>query len=429
MATIIRAFVNLSSQVNNTRDAVAAIGELSTHAETFSLDRGAHTNAAYADATVYSFSCLRNGIEIAAPDSVIAKIANITKAIATQYDGVSTPTQWLVAKFPELSEVAGGDIVLQKSRNWISHFSAKFKDGTEDTVLKIWYSDEVFRSPNRGYDLVTIKVVSPVVPVTALYNTYANAKAALDATTPSIRSANKESVRNNQPYTLETTMELRWNDPADLTEQFITYWTILGHGPNSNRVDNILGAIRNYLATETNFTVDQWKAYLPDILTTENFTLIPLWDNVSLTAGPGLDSVYNPTVNQAEVVDRVKKFLPNRTATELSTQGQTFNHIWRGIPIFAIAGTSNPLERSTWKLSYPDYVVLNFNDQNLDRVSVRTRATIEAIERLCAIGLEYAGTGVLPTGYSPAIINGRTYLETTVSGMVLRVLTYKSFTA
>ena len=169
MATIIRAFVNLSSQVNNTRDAVAAIGELSTHAETFSLDRGAHTNAAYADATVYSFSCLRNGIEIAAPDSVIAKIANITKAIATQYDGVSTPTQWLVAKFPELSEVAGGDIVLQKSRNWISHFSAKFKDGTENTVLKIWYSDEVFRSPNRGYDLVTIKVVSPVVPVTALY--------------------------------------------------------------------------------------------------------------------------------------------------------------------------------------------------------------------------------------------------------------------
>jgi hypothetical protein len=224
-------------------------------------------------------------------------------------------------------------------------------------------------------------------------------------------------------------MELRWNDPADLTKQFITYWTILGHGPNSNRLDNILGAIRNYLATETNFTVDQWKAYLPDILTTENFTLIPLWDNVSLTAGPGLDSVYNPTVNQAEVVDRVKKFLPNRTATELSTQGQTFNHIWRGIPIFAIAGTSNPLERSTWKLSYPDYVVLNFNDQNLDRVSVRTRATIEAIERLCAIGLEYAGTGVLPTGYSPAIIDGRTYLETTVSGMVLRVLTYKSFTA
>jgi hypothetical protein len=62
-------------------------------------------------------------------------------------------------------------------------------------------------------------------------------------------------------------------------------------------------------------------------------------------------------------------------------------------------------------------------------VSVRTRATIEAIERLCAIGLEYAGTGVLPTGYSPAIIDGRTYLETTVSGMVLRVLTYKSFTA
>lgn len=425
MTTVVKAFVSTSSLIDNGEKRVSVIGELSDYNRTFSTDKREYALPAFPDHDLTVFYCRRDGLRANPDNAVIEKILTVAAAIDTDFNGSVPGREYLKEKFPELTNPQTGATIVKNGRQLLESFTATFDSSGEIYQLEIWFSDAKMR---EDYIPFEIKVVPPVQPIAALYNPYADAIKAVQSMTPTILSAQEESIRAGDPYTLKRIFELKWVDPINPTQTFVTYWTILCYGPNANRVDNILAAIRDYLTTESSQTIEEWRNYLPDILTIENFAFIPLWDHTAITAGPGLDSVYSPITKLNTITTDMVKMIPSRDLAEFSEFGETITHIWKGIMFFVMPGTGNPVEKSLFSIAYSDYAVLNVNDQNLSRLSARTRALISALEKLVILGDVYtSGSMTLPTDVNENFMDGSLFLETTVDGVAIRVMTRDSY--
>lgn len=424
MTTIVKAFVEVTPLIDNAAGQVNAIGELS-YARSYSTDITTYHTASRSDYIVNVFICERDGMRIKAPQSVVDKITEVTENIRTVFDGSVNGRQWLENNHEELEEIVSGEIIVEQDETWLSKFGGKWDDDGEEIRLEVFYSQEQMRD---DYEPFEVRVTPPISPITSLYTGYENAFDALIQVTPTTRTALEESVRAGTNFTMRRTFELTWQDPSNPTKQMTTYWTILCYGPRANRIDNILEAIRQYLTDNSEYTVDQWKEYFPDLLTVENFTLMPFWEQTALTAGERNHSVYSPIVRIENIGEFAKKYLPSYQVETLLEKGEVATHVWRGLQFFIMPGTGNPIERERFSLVYPDYAVLNINDQNAQRISKKTRNAMEGIEKLARLALEYEqGKMELPNDINEIYQDGIMYLEKPVDGISLRVLTYEAY--
>lgn len=424
MTTIVKAFVEVTPLIDNAVGQVNAIGEMS-YARTYSTDLTTYYTPSRSDYIVNVFMCERDGTRIRAPQSIIDKITEVTEGIQSNFDGSTNGRDWLEATYSDLDNVVAGDIIVEQGQTWLSKFEADWDDSGEDVSLQVFFSQEQMRD---DYEPFEIRVCSPIEPITSLYTSYENARNALLKVTPTTRTALEESIRAGTNFTLQRSFELTWQDPTNPTQQLTTYWTILCYGPRANRIDNILEAIRQYLLDNSEYTIDQWKDYFPDLLTVENFSFIPYWEQTALTAGPQNHSVYSPIVRLEEVSNYAIKYLPAYQPETLMTKGEIITHIFRGLQMFVMPGTGNPIERERFSLVYNDYIVADINDQNLSRVSQKTRNMTEALEKLARLALTFErGVTTLPSDVNEIFQDGILFLEKATDGISLRVLTYEAY--
>jgi hypothetical protein len=425
MTTIVKAFVSTTSLIDNGAGRVSVIGELSDYTRTFSTDKREYSLPAFPDHDLTIFYCMRDGLRINLEVPMVEKILTIANSIDKVYDGSKPGREFLKEKFPELINPQTGDTIVKNGRQLLESFTGNINVSGELYELEIWFADAKMR---EDYIPFEIKIVPPVQPIAALYNKYEDAIKAMQATNIAILTAQEEAIRGQHPFTFKRVFELKWVDPTNPTKTFNTYWTVLCYGPNANRVDNILNAIREYVTTNSSQTIEEWRNYFPDILTTENFVFIPLWDQTALSAGPGLAAVFSPITRLATIVDDMSRMFPSRDAAELMELGETVTHIWNGIMFYVLPGTGNPIERGLFSVAYPDYCVLNVNDQNLAAVSAKTRSVISALEKLVILADEYtSGSMVLPNDINENFMDGSLFLESTIDGMALRVMTRDSY--
>lgn len=427
MASNIQAFVSIPSLANNNPDAVAVIGELSTDARTYAIDKQYVAADAQPGIELVIFSATTNNVKRSNVDAAFcAPALTLIKKIKDSYDGTIPLTQFITANVDsKFSAVTVSNTVLQSGVNLPR--AMKFTHSDNGTVaFELWFANADFM---KEYEGTEIKVVPPCFPVLGLYSTYEVAKKAVDDTTFLTLVEQEEKTRNNAPYTNKTVYQLKWNDPSDLTKQFTTNWVILGYGKQSTRTDLVLKAIREYLVANSTFTVDEWKRYLPDIKTIDTFVLIPRWDRVALTAGPGLDSLYNPIVRHKTMADKVTLISPDRTSDEVNNFLEYFTILYRNLGILAISGNGNADGRLYFGAMFPDYTVIDFNDNNINRLSARTQSIIRTVELLARAAEIDDGSRALPTGITRNMISGVVFLEKADDQIVYRMVTRTSYLA
>ncbi|AXH70748.1 virion structural protein [Vibrio phage BONAISHI] len=425
MTTNVKAFIEITDLVDNAQGAVAGIGELSDYSRTFSTDKRDYSLDAYPGIDLIVFNATQNSVRTLISNAVKTKILEVANNIITNLTDSQTGTEFINGVHPELTNVSTSAVVEFNSKFYLQSLKFTYNDVGEDTEVELWFSDSTFRTeyPDRE-----IRISPPLGTVNSLYDTYVNAKNALDVVTMPVALAQKESIRDNTSPTEERLYELRWVDPADPANTIVTYWTALCYGPTATISENILEAIRTYLTDNTAYTVEQWRTYFPEILTLENFVIVPLWDNTAKEVSPNVTPIYSQTTKLRDIETNMLKVLPDRTSAEIFDNGETTVHVWNNILMFTIAGSGNPSARNAFSKVYPDFTIMSFNDQNVNQISQATMNVIQGIETLLAIAEDYTpGSVTLPAEVTEYEANTRIYLEKTIDGMVIRLLTKSSY--
>lgn len=427
MSRTIKGFIEIPSNANNAPDSVAALGELSLKARTYSRKKQyiADDSAPGLEFTVFYAKDL-TGTDVDNLGSadclplllLVNEIRNnFVPANGTLVDFISANAD------PSLSTFAFGNLITENGITLPRSLNCVHTD-TEVTNFEIWFSNSVFMDE---YEPSETLVLPPVNPITDLYQGYTPALAALSSfgEVEKLNALNAKTLED-KPTEIGTFI-LKWNDPTNLSNQFETVWYVLGYGNDALRTDKTLEAIRTYLEDETPYTVDEWKEYFPDIQTLDVFNLIPLWDKVALSAGPGVDSMMRPLFKFSELVSLVNPILIGRDTNDILDQGEGISLLFRALPVFILAGDKNDPAVQSFESLFPDYTIIALNDQSINRVSAATQSIISTMDSLARAAEIDNGSQTLPTGITRNQISGINFLEKADNNIVYRMVTRAAY--
>lgn len=421
MAYTINGFITISDLVNNAPGQIAPFGEISADARTRAVNKGYYSDDTLPTLDLILFSIDRDGAVASTPPSI-------------------TPLAMLTA----VQDIRGFDI----TRDYIAQFAETYPDYTgvmmgpriqysgllmpewvewtqihlsESVTHRVWLSDSAFREDYRKNEII---VVPPINPVTRLYAPYINASNALNAVTPADIISNIEVARQNNPFTSQETVRLRWSDPTNPSLQLDTYWPIIGYGNVST--SEAYDAIRTYLVDNTSYTLEQWNEYFPDLIAIDTLVFIPTWDSVSLTTGPSGQSMYNPTVDYAEV-DNIAEAVVESAFTEYAEYSSTTSLLYKALGMIVLGSGNNAENKRTFRELFPDYTILDVNGQNIDRIAQLTQLAIERLELMARMAEVDTGTGTLPNLIVRKPVGTVVWLESMVDTILFRMVTRQSY--
>lgn len=426
MAFIIKAFGVLPNITDNTINTIATVGELSTHSRTFAYDKLLYADDRFPSNEIVVFSSKSNGNQVNPNEPTIDKAQDIIEKIYNDYDGSTSLLPWLTAIYTDISNVTAGAVVVQDGKNLPRWFEFDYTDDGTPVTMRVWLSDETFQDE---YDEFEIIVIPPVEPVTALYQPHTQASAANATATVNSYLTRAETVRDERPFTAQRSYTLRWHDPADNNLTFNTEWLILGYGKQATREDNMLEAIRKYLTDNSSNTIPEWRRYLPEILAEDTIYVLPVWDRVSVTAGPNSDTLYSSIVNYKKLMEIANAVQPSRTDDEIEDYLESGAALYKSIGLVFLGSGKNSAGSRRFTDKYPKYSVVNLNDQSINSLPDTTVTLMREIELLLTQADIDTGSNSLPSAVSRVIEGNFTFLRKTIDGIIYRVVTRISYKA
>lgn len=422
----VKGFIEIPSLISNVSGSVASLGELSNHSRTYSFDQMHFDDPAKDAANVIVFSSLVAGVSTTPPQGAIDVIHDLMEKSMNEF---VTSKEWIdqaQEAFPDITNMEVGSETLYKGKqlpNWVSCTVAV---GADNINFKLWLNDLIFRAE---YDLYEIKYGVRVNNVSELYTDYATAKAALDAVSLAQFFEQSEVIRANKPFTKQEIVELTWQDPADNTKTLSVPFQAMVYGAAGGTYDSIIDGIREYLVANSNHTLEEWIAYFPELLNVDIFTFIPQWDAVAIGTSQSGDNVYTPTFEYDKGMDNVRKVFPNETLTDMKKVSDITFMSYKSIGLVVVGKDTNDAGKVRWRQAYPDYCVLNANENDARRLSALTISAINKLSQLIRLCESDDGSATLPAGITRSASGGFVFIELTENGIVFRMVTKNSYLA
>lgn len=429
MANTIKGFMQIPSLANNNPDSVATIGELSMTSRTYAREKQYVALDSEPGCQLVVFKAVDSSdVDITALTGTYCEAAlSIVNLIRNNFDNSVELATYLSNNIDTnvYTAISYGPIVSQDGVYLPEYIQFTHTDNG-GTTFKIWCSDGAFQT---DWDESETYVLPPVADITSMYQEYASSLEAINAYTIDLRIAGINAITNKFPATEQTTYTLKWQDPSDVSLNFITTWTVLGHGTDSVRTDKVLQAIRDYLTANTAYTEDEWKEYFPDIETLDVFSIVPLWDSIALSAGATGESVMRPVFRIAELPAVITNMLVGRTEDEFSVLGEAFTLLYKNMPVLSMPSTSNDVSNQSFVSLFPDYTIAVLNTQTGTALAATTQAIISALDSLVRAAEVDTGSETLPSGITRNLINEVNFLEKSVNNIVYRMVTKASYDA
>lgn len=422
MAYTINGFVTISDLVNNAPGQIAPFGEISTDARTRAVEKGFYSDNTHPTLDLILFSIERDGADSTAPPSITPLAMLDAVATIREFDVSRDYIDQFAEAYPDYTLVSMGPRLQHSGLmmpEWVEWTQIHL---SEAITHRVWLSDAAFREDYRKNEII---VVPPINPVTRLYANYIDASNALNSVTPADIISNIEIARQNNPFTSQETVRLRWNDPSNPSLQLDTYWPIVGYGNVST--SEAYDAIRTYLVENTSYTLEQWNEYFPDLISVDTLVFIPTWDSIALTTGPSGQSMYNPSVNYADV-DNIASAVIESAFSEYEEYTVTTALVYKALGVVSLGSGNNSENKRTFNELFPDYTFIFANDNNsLDRISALTALAIERLELLARMAEVDTGSGNLPSLIVRKPVGDVVWLESMVDTILFRMVTRQSY--
>lgn len=419
----LKGFVGYGALASNDPNVVSPLGELSVYSETYAKDRllfGDTTNTVPETSIKISiFSALRadTGIQVGVPVKFAETLNEVsrwayTQAINGQFN--SDPDEFrqqLLAEFDGLIyDVTVGPMV-QQSTIWLPSFVTFYIDKDQYTGytwpagseiydkprLKLWFSDAAFSSQ---YDEFKLEFIAPVDNLDDLFLTSDQVLARVKSRTTTQLMQKVQTLADRKPYTILKTIPFAYHDPLDEDYTFPTDWTFLIYGAAGDNIDAIKEELSQWILDNSTHTRDEWVTIFPDIFTSTEFIITPLFNqhavpNLTLDAG-----VYSPSVNVARAL----------TIAHGTCTGTSYNNVhidknlcvvgcmYKSIALLICGGPENRDGNARFDREYPDYMAVVTSSPDFNRMSPETQAWINKIYEMLKVAEEMTEFSDMPLG-------------------------------
>lgn len=435
--SIVQGFMTISPLVSNAPGVVAPFGELSARARTYSREVGLYVNETQSPDVLLNTFRVENasGTSIVLPDAVRDPILQLGQWVYGQYAAGSIPTNtslnsWLNAlraQFPNFSAVSAGALISAgpSNKNMPDYVAFTVVVAGVSYQCTIWFRDASFRVQYTGGE---ISIIPPCQNIDLLHGSAATVQTALAQSSVSFVATRVNQIAGENPYTNMVPMTLEWRDPTNSGTTLQTTWIAVVYGSAVSNDDQIRAAIQTYLGQNSTYT--GWAAIYPSLYTTNDFAIVPMWEDVF----PGNNTgVFVSLSNVNSVTTRSQSRLPPSYGS-----GQTLlTHIRNNLMVMGtyyrnmlLAGVGNPSNTGgLYKLTdiVPDYIAVPSTSVDFARMSQDTQTFVLNLENALQEAYSFERNDPVPQGLSKVVYFDRVYLSFMFNTYRIMVLTKATY--
>ena len=436
----IKAFYRLSSLANNNPGVVATFGEIETQSLTFTTEDRNYKYSTYPNTELVTLQVVDDLQQpVVTTEALMRRITAVGEWLYEQHIKGTIPADALReqiyaslrVEFADLQWISMGELVRSAENSFFMPTYVEFiaTDSSYEYHVKVWLSNKKLQ---EEYEPYTLYIIPPVDNLNQFINNTVTVAGILSGFTPKKMLQKYNAIRKDNPETRLDMFDLTWHDPEDSSSRIETSWGYIAYGVGATSLDNIKTGIRDYLAGNSQY--EDWPAVFPSLYEENDFTLIPLWDNISVRETQVDQNLYASYSSIKELTTIAKRSTPTSYGTAASIEKhiaenlEIFSTFYRGMMFISIGNPSN-LDRLV-KLSklYPDYSSVPVSS-DFERMEEATRTFAERLAICLETARTYREGDTVPSGYYRLNRNSKTYIAFLFNNYQYMVMTRDSYMA
>lgn len=428
---IVKSFCSSDVMTNNTPGVVSSFGEISTHSLTYAKEVNSYVIQTQPTYTLHTFKTTDNGAPVSLPDTVrdhMIAVGAYVYSLMSSSNGL-TSAQFASAVLAQFStsirNVVCGEMVPNGTLfvpSWISWENTNIPDITNN-FLKIWFSDNAFKSQYDEYEIV---VVPPITPIDDFFKSATAVSLAVSAVSVSDFINKLQVARGTSPETVQFSLPFNYIDPVNPANKILTNWGGLIYGAAGNNPDAISDAIIKYILDNSSHTRAEWVVIFPDIFKRTEFIMTPLWDQYAIPNLQVQTGVYSPLASIGRVTTLYKTIASDYTPAHIDNYIQVFGHPYKSLQIVSCGGPDN--RNNVFKIEdiCSDYINVQTTSNDFSRMTQPTQNWVLAIMDLVLAAEAMTEYTAIPAGISRVVRNGKIFASRRINNIVYLVLSKAS---
>lgn len=394
----LKGFVSVGAFADNDRYETAPLGELSLQSATYSKDRAIYAttsegaNATSLELRVFSSrtqaedhypvpaeyqtlllamirwchtQCIEgdfgNNAE-SARQAIMAEFdANITDAVVgpmVEQDGLWLPSSITFYINPE-SVITTPDEELERSR------------------IKLWFADANF---STEYDEFEIEFLAPIAN-DRLDDFFLVADLVADHVAERTMEQTHiliHQIKAGKPETKIRTINFLYHDPNDTEWTLPTNWTFVIYGIAGDNIDSIKEHLANWILDNSTHTREEWAVIFPDIFTSTEFIIAPMWSQMAVPNETLQDGVYSPTVNIQNALSVARRVATGTAYTQehIDSVVAAVGCLYKSIALLVVGGPENRDGEDRLEEVWPDYMAVLTSSLDFNRMQPETQGWV-----------------------------------------------------
>lgn len=373
---VLKGFVEVTALTNNTVGSISPLGELSNVSLSYAKEKGYYSKADAINVELISFTSTDDNNKIETPAKYHSHVLEMSQWVferaveGTLSDDAEQFRSLLLAEYGSImADVIVGKMVAAKGSWMPSFISWTLDDGGEDNEIRIWYADEAFKAQYDDYEVI---VVPPLVPVDTFQKVKSEVKPLLDKFNLPDHHKSVGEYTDGHPYTNLVTNEYLWHDREDESATLMTNWSVAIYGIAGNNPIVIKKAIADYILSQSAYLREDWIPVFPDIFTSTEFTIIPMWHNRSVPDESVRGELYSPIVSYNELPTLASKYVNIDVAGHTEENLQISTVHFKSLAFFTVGGIENRDKKYKLSEIFPDYALIQTTSADFNRLEART---------------------------------------------------------
>ena len=322
----IKAFYRLSSLANNNPGVVATFGEIETQSLTFTTEDRNYKYSTYPNTELVTLQVVDDLQQpVVTTEALMRRITAVGEWLYEQHIKGTIPADALReqiyaslrVEFADLQWISVGELVRSAENSFFMPTYVEFiaTDSSYEYHVKVWLSNKKLQ---EEYEPYTLYIIPPVDNLNQFINNTVTVAGILSGFTPKKMLQKYNAIRKDNPETRLDMFDLTWHDPEDSSSRIETSWGYIAYGVGATSLDNIKTGIRDYLAGNSQY--EDWPSVFPSLYEENDFTLVPLWDNISVRETQVDQNLYASYSSIKELTAFAKRSTPTSYGTTASIE-------------------------------------------------------------------------------------------------------------
>lgn len=407
----LKGFVSVGAFVDNVRYEVAPLGELSLRSATYAKDRAVYSTAStggsptslelsvfstrtpeedYFETPVPYQNLLTSMMRWCHAQAVNGNFSNnaeqCRQLLMAEFDGkirdaivglmISQDGIWLPASLTFYINPDGLGVV------WDPAIRAEL----DRSRVKMWFADSAFSSE---YDEFDLEFLSPIdnARLDDFFLLADQVEIKVRARTLEQTHILIEQLKDGKPETKIRTLNFLYHDPNDKDWTLPTDWSFVIYGIAGDNIDSMKGELAEWILENSTHTREEWAVIFPDIFTSTEVIITPMFSNIAIPNETLQDGVYSPTVNALGAISTAR-----RTCTGTAYTNEHIDSVlsvlatpYKSLALLAVGGPENRNGQDRFEEIFPDYLSVVTSSPDFNRMQPETQRWVTMLQNMLKV--------------------------------------------